>query len=234
MPRSPTPPRARAARKRRGSKSAPGKDTSANHGGARVVSAAATTTTRGRGRRVDVEIADLRWGKVIGRGSHGVVRLARHVSSGKRFVVKLIPLEEKDAERDDGDARRSIPGTMTEREAREVEAEARTLRLASSHPNVCTYHGCARRVDERTGGRELLIIMSHCEGGDLASLMRSVNARGEALPEEVVMRWVVQLLLALQHVHALGIIHRGARVNTLFLFLAACRWIRFVPYASDR
>ena len=72
------------------------------------------------------------------------------------------------------------------------------------------------------------------EGGDLASWMRSVNARGEALPEEVVMRWVVQLLLALQHVHALGIIHRGARVNTLFLFLAACRWIRFVPYASDR
>jgi NIMA (never in mitosis gene a)-related kinase len=198
---------------------------SANYGGARVV-AAATTTMRGRGRRVEVEIADLRWGKVIGRGSHGVVRLARHKSSGKRFVVKLIPLEEKDAEDGDGDARRSIPGTMTEREAREVEAEARTLRLASSHPNVCAYHGCARRVDERTGRKELLIIMSHCEGGDVASLIRSVTARGEALPEDVVMRWVVQLLLALQHVHALGIIHRGARVIS--------RVVRFVPYASER
>jgi NIMA (never in mitosis gene a)-related kinase len=159
------------------------------------------------------DASELAFGKIIGRGSQGCVRIARHTATGKRYAVKQLPLR--------GDPRAGLGGglggmAVTDEEARRMEAEAEVLKLASDHPNVVRFHGVFRREGTALSpGAHLCIVMSHCEGGDLASLLKSVG--GVPLPEEAIMRWVVQLLLGLAHVHSKAILHRDIKPGNVFL-----------------
>ena len=159
------------------------------------------------------DASELAFGKIIGRGSQGCVRIARHTATGKRYAVKQLPLR--------GDPRAGLGGglggmAVTDEEALRMEAEAEVLKLASDHPNVVRFHGVFRREGTaRSPGAHLCIVMSHCEGGDLASLLKSVG--GVPLPEEAIMRWVVQLLLGLAHVHSKAILHRDIKPGNVFL-----------------
>ena len=159
------------------------------------------------------DASELAFGKIIGRGSQGCVRIARHTATGKRYAVKQLPLR--------GDPRAGLGGglggmAVTDEEARRMEAEAEVLKLASDHPNVVRFHGVFRREGTaRSPGAHLCIVMSHCEGGDLASLLKSVG--GVPLPEEAIMRWFVQLLLGLAHVHSKAILHRDIKPGNVFL-----------------
>ena len=180
--------------------------------------------------------------------------MAKHSITGKRYVVKLLPLEHETF------ARRDVcdPMSITDDDARRVLAEADVLKLASDHPNIVRFHGAFRReipsrtshskmeasigidtIDPMLGSTscassrinmghgaekgkprkvsELCIVMSHCEGGDLASLLRRVRSANERLPEEAVMRWLVQLLLGLHHIHRKAILHRDIKPANVFL-----------------
>lgn len=204
------------------------------------------------------DASDLVFGKVVGRGTQGTVRLAKHRTTGKRFVVKLLPLETHGYAIASGRAMDlpCDPMSMTDDDARRVVAEAEVLKLASDHPNVVRFHGAftrevapsssSRRTSEHLASghasvsaarddpscdttaapspsspraSELCIVMSHCEGGDLASLLRRVKQAGPhaLLPEDVVMRWLVQLLLGLNHIHRKAILHRDIKPANVFL-----------------
>ena len=159
------------------------------------------------------DASELAFGKIIGRGSQGCVRIARHTATGKRYAVKQLPLR--------GDPRAGLGGglggmSVTDEEAQRMEAEAEVLKLASDHPNVVRFHGVFRREGtSRSPGAQLCIVMSHCEGGDLASLLKNVGS--VPLPEDAIMRWVVQLLLGLAHVHSKAILHRDIKPGNVFL-----------------
>ena len=204
------------------------------------------------------DASDLVFGKVVGRGTQGTVRLAKHRTTGKRFVVKLLPLLTHGYAIASGRAMDlpCDPMSMTDDDARRVVAEAEVLKLASDHPNVVRFHGAftrevapsssSRRTSEHLASghasvsaarddpscdttaapspsspraSELCIVMSHCEGGDLASLLRRVKQAGPhaLLPEDVVMRWLVQLLLGLNHIHRKAILHRDIKPANVFL-----------------
>uniref|UniRef100_A0A7S0GPK9 non-specific serine/threonine protein kinase n=1 Tax=Micromonas pusilla TaxID=38833 RepID=A0A7S0GPK9_MICPS len=204
------------------------------------------------------DASDLVFGKVVGRGTQGTVRLAKHRTTGKRYVVKLLPLETHGYAIASGRAMDlpCDPMSMTDDDARRVVAEAEVLKLASDHPNVVRFHGAftrevapsssSRRTSEHLASghasvsaarddpscdttaapspsspraSELCIVMSHCEGGDLASLLRRVKQAGPhaLLPEDVVMRWLVQLLLGLNHIHRKAILHRDIKPANVFL-----------------
>jgi serine/threonine protein kinase len=125
------------------------------------------------------------------------VRLAKHRATGKRYVVKLLNLDRcahvgAGWGQPGGGGARQLG--VTDEEAQAVEAEASLLKMASCHPNVVRFHGCFRRnAGAHTEQAQLCIVMSHCEGGDLATLLKSVGH--EPLPEVAIMRWLVQLLL---------------------------------------
>jgi NIMA (never in mitosis gene a)-related kinase len=204
------------------------------------------------------DASDLVFGRVVGRGTQGTVRLAKHRTTGKRYVVKLLPLETRESAIASDRAMNlpCDPMSMTDDDARRVVAEAEVLKLASDHPNVVRFHGAFRRdVPPSSSSRrtsehlasgdasvpasrgessrdstaapslssprasELCIVMSHCEGGDLASLLRRVKQAGPhaLLPEDAVMRWLVQLLLGLNHIHRKAILHRDIKPANVFL-----------------
>ena len=167
------------------------------------------------------------FGRKIGEGTQGEVRLARHATTGKRYVVKILDLDDPDDPDDPStvssnaaanDAKRQV-SSLTDEEARAVETEADCLRMLS-HPNVVRCHGTFRldpTGDDPTSRRRsrLCIVMSHCEGGDLATLL--ARTKGQPLPEDAVMRWLVQLLLALDHVHSKNVLHRDLKPANVFL-----------------
>ena len=182
---------------------------------------------------------ELAFGRVIGRGTQGQVRLARHRTTGKRYVVKQLFIGGGGARRTAcGGSWGGLPGlsSVSDQDARALEAEAELLRAASCHPNVVRFHGCFRMAGEGASGGgggdgggttaggtagggedgvQLCIVMSHCEGGDLATLLR--NVENEPLPEEAIMRWLVQLLLGLNHIHSMAILHRDIKPANVFL-----------------
>ena len=160
------------------------------------------------------------------RRHQGEVRLARH-HHRQGYVVKILDLDDPDDPDDPStvssraaanDAKRQV-SSLTDEEARAVETEADCLRMLS-HPNVVRCHGTFRldpSGDDPTSRRRsrLCIVMSHCEGGDLATLL--ARTKGQPLPEDAVMRWLVQLLLALDHVHSKNVLHRDLKPANVFL-----------------
>ena len=106
--------------------------------------------------------------KVLGRGSFGVVRLARDTVSGDDVVVKRVAIEAGDLE-----------------EARE---EVRVLRELH-HPHIC------RVLDAWETPSALCIVMPFYAAGDL---QHRLKGRSEGLPPDEVCSLAAQLLLALQ------------------------------------
>ena len=90
--------------------------------------------------------SQLIFGRRIGEGTQGEVRLARHATTGKRYVVKILDLDQDSDDVNDtslmpsgknvqvSDAKRQA-SSLTDEEATAVETEADCLRMLS-HPNV--------------------------------------------------------------------------------------------------
>jgi serine/threonine protein kinase len=61
----------------------------------------------------------------------------------------------------------------------------------------------------------LNIVMMYCEGGDLYT--RGKNAKGKNYPEDLVLEWFVQIVLALHYLHQRRILHRDLKTQNIFL-----------------
>ena len=145
----------------------------------------------------------------------------REVSTGTSLVVKRIPLCGLDLE--------------------EIECTRREERTLSSvrHPNVVRFHSSwvlgvcqgqesSYRVDSDmlawpgTAHRDnmavpvSLSIATEFAHGSLARLVLRLKEAGEApLGEELLGIWLAQLVLAVAHLHSLGILHRDLKVNLM-------------------
>jgi serine/threonine protein kinase/Tfp pilus assembly protein PilF len=119
----------------------------------------------------------------IGAGGMGVVYRAHDERLGRDVALKLLPAE-----------------TLGSASARRVlENEARTA-SALNHPHICTIHD----VGEADG--QFFVAMEYVEGKPLARL---IPAGG--LPEEMVVRYGMQIADALAHAQERGIVHRDLK-----------------------
>ena len=125
----------------------------------------------------------------IGRGSQGTVHTVRHLGENAVYVLKKVHIVE-------AEARRSAF----------VEVET-MMRL--QHSAVVGYR------DTFIDNEYLCIVMEHCEGGDLAS--RIALCRDRPFTEEQILQWLVQLALALHHVHERGVLHRDLKTHNVFI-----------------
>merc|ERR1719230_1806147 len=63
----------------------------------------------------------------------------------------------------------------------------------------------------------LCIAMDYCEGGDLSDKIKKMRQSGKVFPQEQVLRWFTQAILALKYIHDMHILHRDLKSGNFFL-----------------
>lgn len=130
----------------------------------------------------------------IGKGSFGNAMRAIRKADGLVCIVKRIGLS-----------------GLSKREMRLVRQEAKLL-ATLRHPHIVSH------LDTFVVDRSLCIAMEYCQGGDLERWVDRTRRTG--LPQdhqETVTRFVVQVCLALEHVHSKRVVHRDVKSSNLFL-----------------
>ena len=140
----------------------------------------------------ECEPAGLSTVRVLGTGSSGHCFLMR-APDGTHLVQKRVPVSH-----------------MSKSEQEVAEREVNILGTLR-HPYIVRYHKSFVREGQ------LCIVMEHASGGDLASHLESVRAQGGVVGREQALEWFVQLVLALQHVHAHRVLHRDLGAKNVFL-----------------
>ena len=105
---------------------------------------------------------------------------------------------------------------MGERDQQQLEREVSCLKRCH-HAHIVTYHGAF--AAEGT----LHIITEYCGGGSLADRIKTHQADGAPFASARVATWLRQLVGALSHVHALGLLHRDVKSSNVFLTAAGTR-----------
>ncbi|CAK5226949.1 unnamed protein product [Aphanomyces euteiches] len=129
----------------------------------------------------------------IGKGSFGAAYLvAKRGDSSKRFVIKEIQIDPRDQK-------------AALREAR--------LLAALDHPNIiaCKEHFTI------SNNRVLCIVTEYADGGDLRRLLKQYITTGHRMSENQILDLLVQICLALKHVHDRKILHRDIKPENIFL-----------------
>lgn len=139
----------------------------------------------------------------LGQGSFGSVFLMRDRRDDIMCVMKAIDLDQLDAK-------------GKQEALREVGFLA-TLK----HPAIIAYRDYFQVQEPALGWRKaqnmLHIIMEFADGGDLSGRIR--GQENVMFPEHQVMMWLVQVCLALKHMHDRNVIHRDIKSENVFLTL---------------
>ncbi|CAL4075819.1 unnamed protein product, partial [Meganyctiphanes norvegica] len=127
----------------------------------------------------------------IGQGSYGTVWLVKRQRDSKQLVLKTVDLRNA-----------SI---------KEIEAARQEVVLLSrlKHPNIVSYKGSFELENQ------LHLLMSFCEGGDLQRCIK--QQKGKNFTEEKIIRWFIQITMALQYLHQNNILHRDLKTQNIFL-----------------
>jgi serine/threonine protein kinase len=128
--------------------------------------------------------------KKIGSGSYGNVFVVHSkLDPSKRYVMKRVPLS-----------------GMSTKEKRGAKQEVLLLQTLQ-HPNIVSYRDSFLDNNDR----DLCIVMTYCQGGDLSSRIKAY--KGQPIPEEQIIQWFLQIALALEFIHTRKVLHRDLKTQ---------------------
>ncbi|NXO87721.1 NEK3 kinase, partial [Sitta europaea] len=128
--------------------------------------------------------------KVLGEGSFGRALLVHHRISDQKYVMKEIRLP------------MSSGGIENSRKEAVLLAKMK-------HPNIVAF----KESFEADG--HLYIVMEYCDDGDLMQKIK--HQGGNFFPEDTILRWFVQMCLAVKHIHDKRVLHRDIKSKNVFL-----------------
>ena len=155
--------------------------------------------------RPSVSFREFRVVRVLGRGSFGEVVEAVWERDGRTFALKIL----------------SKQRLIKKKQLKYAVGEATILKKLD-HPFVITLHLAFQTP------QSLYLALDHCPHGDLAEL---ITVR-ERLHEPTARFILAQLLLALEYLHARGILHRDLKPENVLI--AADRYVRLADFGLSR
>jgi len=134
----------------------------------------------------------------IGQGAFGKVFLVKSRLNREQYVLKEIEIDPRNPK------------------ARKVALDEVHFMEMMNHPNIISV------VEYFEAGGILYIIMQYADGGDLERMIKDQRAKRKPFSEELVMSWIIQMCLALKHVHDKKILHRDIKTPNIFLTKDHC------------
>ena len=134
----------------------------------------------------------------VGKGSFGIVKLVERIADGKQCVWKQLKY-----------------GEMSEKEKKQLVREVNILRELHDE-NIVEY--VDRIIDKNA--QIIYIVMEHCEGGDMAHLIKHCKNTGEPFPEDLIWKIMSQIASALHACHFKdngSVFHRDLKPGNVFL-----------------
>lgn len=131
----------------------------------------------------------------LGRGGAGVVSLMRHKETKKLYAVKKIEVDDSRKTKSQGS----------------VLQEAEILKNLR-HPHIVTWSSTF--VDPTK--RHVCIAMDYCDGGTLDDQIKGRKAE-EYFSEPTLMKWFVQIVMAVSYIHSVRILHRDIKPSNVLL-----------------
>lgn len=125
--------------------------------------------------------------KFLGKGSYGSVFRVKKLDNSKVYALKETNVRK-----------------MSQEERADAVNEIRLL-ASVQHQHIITYH------EAFIDGNRLCIIMEYAQNGDLARAIRKRASQCRPFPEDLVWSYFIQIVRALQALHARRILHRDVK-----------------------
>ncbi|XP_050407760.2 serine/threonine kinase-like domain-containing protein STKLD1 isoform X2 [Patella vulgata] len=133
----------------------------------------------------------------IGKGAQGSVYLAETRENQNKCVLKKIECHDESG-------------------ANEAYREAVSLQ-ALQHPYISSYKDFFVMWEKETSSMYLCIATQYYPEGDLSSVIKSYQEQKQPVEEEVVKKYLGEILEALSFVHKKGVIHRDLKPSNIFI-----------------
>lgn len=150
-----------------------------------------TVSSNPQPRAVQTSIKDFEIIKPISKGAFGSVYLAKKKSTGDYFAIKVLKKADM----------------VAKNQVTNVKAERAIMMVQGESDFVAKLYWTFSSKDY------LYLVMEYLNGGDCASLIKALGG----LPEDWAKKYLAEVVLGVQHLHARQIVHRDLKPDNLLI-----------------